>query len=560
MVAGALFRILHREIRGLHEAAYVLAFFTLGSQAFALLRDRLLAHTFGAGETLDVFYAAFRVPDMLYALLASTVSLFVLIPFLEAAAKKGTHDVRQFLSDMFSFFSGVLLVVAAIAFLFAPQLVAVLYAGFDTAMQVELVPVIRILLLQPLLLGVSNLCAAYVQLRGRFVLYAVAPILYNVGIILGVLCFAPTLGTVGLAWGVVIGAALHLGVQAPFVVRNGVWPRLQHPDWNRVWEVIRLSIPRTITLSAQQIVLLVLIAVASFFAVGSVSSFTFAWNLQAVPLALIGVSYSVAAFPTLTRLYGKGDLDAYVALIVTAARQIIFWALPVTVLFVVLRAHIVRLILGTGAFDWDDTMMTGAVLALLVVSLVAQGLVILLVRACYAAGKTAVPLALSVASSVVTITMVFGLLALVRVDLFDLAVFATLMRVPDVMGAELLLVALAYSAGAFINMLLLLVYFTWHTKSFARRLVGTAWKSSVASVVAGVVTYFALNVFGMVGSLDTTFGVFLQGAGAGLFGGVAWVGSLHILRSEDLLVAWKAFHKRMSRSRVQEVQGSIGEG
>src|SRR3989339_942602 len=97
--------ILHKEVPFLHEAAYLLAFFTFGSQLFALVRDRLLAHSFGTGETLDVFYAAFRIPDTMYAFLASMVSLFVLIPFLEAAGRNGVHELKEFLSDMFSFFS-----------------------------------------------------------------------------------------------------------------------------------------------------------------------------------------------------------------------------------------------------------------------------------------------------------------------------------------------------------------------------------------------------------------------------------------------------------------------
>src|SRR3989339_4564 len=353
--------LLHKEVRGLHEAAYLLAFFTFGSQLFALVRDRMLAYSFGTGETLDVFYAAFRIPDTMYAFLASMVSLFVLIPFMEAAGKNGLPALKEFLSDMFSFFSLALIVTGSIAWVCTPQLVEFLYSGFSPTMQGDLIPMVRILLLQPLLLGISNLFAAYVQIRGRFLLYAVAPILYNIGIIIGIIFLEPKLGTAGLAWGVVLGAVLHLGVQTPFMVINDMLPRLILPNWRRVYEVVRISIPRTITLSAQQMVILVMIALASKYVAGSVSAFSFAWNLQSVPLAIIGVSYSVAAFPKLSRLFGNGETEEYKNLILVAARQILFWVIPAVVFIVVLRAQIVRVVLGTGEVDWDATKMTAAI-------------------------------------------------------------------------------------------------------------------------------------------------------------------------------------------------------
>jgi len=558
MAAGAVYRLLHREIRGLHEAAYVLALFTLGSQIMALVRDRLLAHNFGAGVELDVFYAAFRVPDTIYALLASMVSVFVLIPFLEEARVRGTDATRTFLSDMFSFFSAALLVCGLIVFLYTPQLVGLLYGGFSEEMRQGLVPMVRILLIQPLLLGVSNLFAAYVQVQGRFLLYAIAPILYNIGIIIGILFIEPSLGITGLAWGVVLGALLHLLVQTPFIVRQKVLPRLVWPDWTRVRKVVQISIPRTLTLSAQQLVILALVSMAAYFAVGSVSSFSLAWNLQAVPLALIGASYSVAAFPKLARLFGNGDHGEYRTLILTAARQIIFWALPATVLVIVLRAQLVRTIFGTGAFDWDDTMLVGALLALLAVSLAAQGLVVLLVRACYAAGRTMVPLVLNISSSAFTVLLAFGLLQLSATGMFKMEALATLMRVGGVSGSEILLVALAYTLGSIMNMLLLLVYFELTLHTIFGGLMRTTAESLIAALIAGVAAYGALNIFDELVSLRTVFGVFFQGAAAGMIGLVAWLLALITLGSQDLVAAWAALHQRITARRLTDTRGEVG--
>lgn len=549
--------LLHKEVRGLHEAAYLLAFFTFGSQLFALVRDRLLAHTFGTGETLDVFYAAFRIPDTMYALLASMVSLFVLIPFLEAEGRKSVDDLKEFLSDMFSFFSFALIALGSVAWIFTPQLVALLYGGFSAPQQAELIPMVRILLLQPLLLGTSNLFAAYVQIRGRFLLYAIAPILYNIGIIIGILVLYPLVGTAGLAWGVVLGALLHLGVQTPFMIINNMLPKLVIPNWKRVLAVVRISIPRTITLSAQQVVLLVMIALASHYVAGSVSAFSFAWNLQSVPLAIIGVSYSVAAFPKLSRLFLDGEIEKYINLILVAARQIIFWAVPAVVFLIILRAQIVRVVLGSGAFDWDATKMTAAILALLAVSLVAQGLTVLLVRACYAAGKTKVPLVITSISSVLTIGLAFFLVQLADGGYLDLTWLATLMRVESVLSAEVLLIALSYSLGAVLNAVLLIGYFERMYHPFFKGLVTTAWQSFISALVGGYATYLALNLITVFVSLDTLLGVSAQGFIAGVVGTCVWAVVLVTIGNSDIVTAWTALQKRLTKTRIEEVRGSI---
>jgi putative peptidoglycan lipid II flippase len=557
MKAPGVFSVLHRRIRGLHEAAYLLALFTFGSQLFALIRDRLLAHTFGAGETLDVFYAAFRIPDTMFAILASMVSLFVLIPFLEDAARESEEAVREFLSNMFTFFTGALALIALILWVWAPQILAFLYPGFTPAAFTALVSTVRILLLQPIILGVSNLCAAYVQVKGRFLLYATAPILYNIGIIIGILVLYPLIGRTGLAWGVVLGAGLHLMIQLPFMIERGMVPRFVRPNWKVVRKVVAISIPRTITLSAQQFVMLVLVALASLYGAGGVAAFTLAWNLQAVPLALIAASYSVAAFPRLARLYSEGDKEAYIDMVRVAARQIIFWALPALVLVIVLRAQMVRVILGSGAFDWDATMQTAALLALLVVSLVAQGLIVLLVRACYAAGRTAVPLFLNVGSSIATIIITFALLKAAHAGYLNLASFAAVMRVSGVGGAEVLLIALSYSLGALINMVLLLLYFEREAPAFIRSLARTTLQSLVAALVGGVGAYLALGTLSDMVSLSTGIGVFVQGAVAGVLGLALWGLTLITLENEDVTDAWAGMHHRITAKRLSKARGSI---
>ena len=162
--------------------------------------------------------------------------------------------------------------------------------------------------------------------------------------------------------------------------------------WHEVKSVMALSVPRTLTLSANHLVLLVFGSFASLAGEGSISIFNLSFNLQSVPLSIVGVSYSVAAFPILVRMFSNGERDAFIEQTLSSLRHIIFWSLPVMVLFIVLRAQIVRTVLGTGEFGWPETRLTAAALALFSLSILAQSVILLVVRGYYAAGRTKVPL------------------------------------------------------------------------------------------------------------------------------------------------------------------------
>ncbi|TSC57448.1 MAG: virulence factor, partial [Parcubacteria group bacterium Greene0416_79] len=216
-----IFKLFDREIGGLHEAAYLLGIFAFLSQLLGFLRDRLFASEFGAGPVLDAYYAAFRVPDLIFIVGASAVSLSVLIPFLGERLSEGKERARRFLDTVFSaFFLGMAL-ISAVAYLVAPFLAGRFFPGFGEEQVAQTATLMRIMLLQPIFLGVSNLFASVTQLERRFFIYAASPILYNAGIIAGVLFLYPRVGVAGLAWGVALGALLHLAVQIPLLLRSG---------------------------------------------------------------------------------------------------------------------------------------------------------------------------------------------------------------------------------------------------------------------------------------------------------------------------------------------------
>ena len=550
-----VFNFVYREVRGLHQAAYILALFAFGSQILAIVRDRLLAHNFGADIELDIYYAAFRIPDLLFVLFASVLSVYVLLPFVTKSSQtKGDEAGTLILSQVFSLFLIAYTLIAGIIILAAPVLVSYLFPGFSDQAS-ELILLMRILLLQPFLLGLSSLCGVVTQMSHRFVLFAISPLLYNVGIIVGITLFYPMFGLVGLAMGVVLGALGHLMVQVPFVRKSAYsFSLVPKINWKLLRKILAVSIPRALTLSVNQIVLLILIGMASFMAVGSVSTFQFAFNLQSVPLAIIGVSYSVAAFPTLSHLYAKKDQGGFNLQLLTAFRHIIFWSIPIISLVVVLRAQIVRVLLGSGAFDWSDTRLTAALLAIFVLSLLAQAVLLLLIRAFYAGGKTMLPLIVAVGSGIVSIGIAF-ILRDVYFAHPELAVtLQNLFRLEAVSGAEVLVLAIAFMFGQFLQVGILVIA---SMKTFSvsyTPLVRLLYQATVAGVAGGLASYIALNEIVDGINQNTFMGVFLQGSVSGVVGVLAVIGVYIFLGSPEIKEIYRSFQSKIFKTDVIKPQ------
>ncbi|MDO8594798.1 MAG: lipid II flippase MurJ [bacterium] len=551
-MVSRLFRFIEREISGLHEAAYLLASCAILSQLLALIRDRLFASTFGAGHTLDIYYAAFRIPDLIFVSVASLVSISVLVPFITQKMKEGEEQGKRFIDDIFSLFFVLIVVVCVLMFFLMPLLVPKVFPGFAADPELpSLILLARILLLSPLLLGISNFFASITQMYNRFLLYAVSPLLYNLGIIIGALFLYPKFGIAGLGFGVVLGALLHLGIQIPFIMKQDLFPRLCVPrHWKPLLRAASLSLPRTLTLSANQIATFFLVAIGSYFAAGSIAVFNFAWNLQSVPLSIIGASYASAAFPALSRLVVEKRIGEFVAQVALSARHILFWSLPMLSLFIVLRAQIVRTILGAGAFSWSDTRLTAACLAIFIVSTAAQSLLLLFVRGYYALGKTGKPLLINVLSSALIVGFAYVLLRLFGAVPVVQYFLESLFKVENLSGSVVLILPLAYTLGTLLNALWHWIAFGQEFKGFNSSVLRTLFQSLSASVIMGYVAYLFLNVFDDLLDVHTALGIFLQGLYSGLIGIAVGVLVLHILKSEELADVWKTLHHKIWKAKV----------
>ncbi len=553
-MVNRILTFLNKEFHGINEAALLLGGFAFISQLLGLIRDRTLAHVVGAGPVLDVYYAAFRIPDFLYISIASLASVTVLLPFLVDKMNgedKANDKARAFMNNIFSAFMLFMLVTSILIAIFIPYLVHLIAPGFNDYQIGLLITTTRIMLISPIFIGLSNLIGSITQLFRNFLVFSLSPIFYNIGILFGVIFLYSRLGIYGLSIGVIFGAVMHFLIQVPVVLKNNFFPRfVVNIKWSEIWKVVKLSAPRTLTLSVNSLAFISLIAMASTLKEGSISLFTFAYNLQSVPVGIIGISYSVAAFPVLVKSFSMKDMDNFIGQIISASRQIIFWSLPIITLLIVLRAQIVRVILGSNTFTWSDTRLTAASVSLFVVSLATQGLVLLFVRGYYASGNTKKPLFINVFSSIMVIVFAQIFIYVFRNFPVVLDQIEIILRVKDVPGTIMLALPLAYAMGSLLNFFLIWRMFKKDFLGKKINLVTTFTQSALGAIVMGLVAYISLGFFNHVFNLDTGRGIFMQGFLSGILGISAGVIILIMFKNREFFDLVRAIRNKFWRNRV----------
>ncbi|MFA5935707.1 MAG: murein biosynthesis integral membrane protein MurJ [Patescibacteria group bacterium] len=514
MIKTLFNKLWNGETNGLTAAALIVGGASLASRIVGVFRDRVLASTFGAGESLDAYYAAFRLPDLLYSLVILGALSAGFIPvFAEYLETKSKDEAWRLAERVLSVVGATMMFICGALIVFAPILVPITVPGFQGDKLDITIQLTRIMALSPFFLGLSAVMGGILQATRRFFAFALAPVLYNVGIIFGALVLAPVMGLEGVAWGVVLGAFLHFLTQASVALRLGL-RRIPPPSFRTegVRRIIRLMAPRTAGLAVSQVNMVILLSLASTLPVGSIAVFNLANNLQSFPVSIFGISFAIAAFPNLSRAVARKDHEDFIHTISSAARKIAFLIVPATVLFILLRAQIVRLALGAGEFDWTDTIRTADVLGLFVISMLFQALVPLLARAFYAIQDTWTPL-----------------LASLVAEAFNLVLALVLRESFGIMG-----LAVSFSVASALNLLLLwwLLYYkkgSLGEGDFTRSLLRT-FAASLALLGFG---WVARQGLGMVFPLRTFWQVALQAAGTFIVGGMGFVIVAILLKSEE---------------------------
>ncbi|PIR96345.1 MAG: murein biosynthesis integral membrane protein MurJ [Candidatus Doudnabacteria bacterium CG10_big_fil_rev_8_21_14_0_10_42_18] len=380
----------------LSKAAIIVGFFALLSRLVGLLRDRLFASAFGAGDTLDVYYAAFRVPDFVFNLLILGTLSVAFIPVFTELLYTDEQKAYKNANTILNFSFLVMGAVSLLLMFAAEPLTKLLVPGFEGEKFQHTVTLTRLFLLSPVIFTLSNVFTSILNAQKKFLIVGLAPILYNCGIIFGLLLLYPRFGLIGLGYGVIIGAILHLVVQIPEAAKNGYrWRPVIDLKDKSLRKIGKLFIPRIFGLDNSQISLIIGSIVGSILASGSIAVYNLANNLQTVPLGVFAISIAVASFPVMSEFYAKKDEPSFVKTLGTSIVKILFFMVPISILILIFRAYIVRLAFGAGNFGWQDTILTFNTLGIFSFSLFAQSLSPLLARAFYARHNTITPVTIN---------------------------------------------------------------------------------------------------------------------------------------------------------------------
>ena len=528
--------IFNSKSKTITSAAGILAAAALISGILGLFRDRLLAGSFGAGDELDIYYAAFRIPDFISFVLIMGAISAAIIPIFSERLVRSHEQAWRFFSNLVNLFFISLIVISAVLIIFVPQILSIIVPGFVGDKKDTAVLLTRIMFLSPILLGISNIISGILRVFRRFLVTSLAPIMYNLGIIFGIMFFVPLMGLKGLAWGVVFGAFLHLFVQIPILLKVGFRPKrvlnFFEPGFLRV---VKLTIPRAIGLAAGQINLIVITAIGSTLTAGSIAVFSLANNLQKLPITLIAISFSTAAFPFLVLYFSKRDKEKLIQEFSSVFRQILFLIVPVSILIFILRAQIVRVILGTGKFGWADTQLTAACLGIFSFAIFAYGLVLLISKTFYAFQNTKIPALVALLTVGLNIVLSYFF---VWVLSFENAFQGFLISFLDLQGIKEnsvigLPLALAVSGIFQISLLLMLLY-----KKIGDFRIKEIFESCIkilaSSVLLGLASYFVRQYIAEFVNMQTFAGVFFQAALASMAGVIVFIISAFALKSPEI--------------------------
>lgn len=501
------------------------------SKILGLGRDLLLASSFGAGQhlgtgpqyNLDAYYAAFRLPDMLFNLLSYGVVSVAFIPlFLEITKRENREKAELFAGTVLKTLAIGISCISIVLAVAAPVILKFIVPGFSQDLFDVTVLLTRIMLITPVFFTISGVFSSIQNASQFFLGLSIAPIIYNLSIVGGILLFSKSFGVYGVAWGVVVGALLHMSVQLPGLLRNGFHFRFgSHPGQKKnLREMILLSLPRLAGMSVSQISLVIDTIIASTLAVGSISIINFANNIEGLPLGMIGVTVSIVSFTALSQAHILGNKALFREEIQKSLERVLLLLLPISAGIIILAKPLVSVLLGYGAFTAVDVTQTATTLIAFSIGLSTGGIVFILARAFYAVKDTITPVCVGIAAVVTNI-----ILSLVMTRVFHFATTG---------------LALSNSAADFINASLLFIILS---KKIRHVLVsGTEFLKMICGMI--VMSGILIWVKGLIPQDTRPLVVLLV---MGITGFFVYAAVLHCAQSKTLQGILDDIKKRLTR-------------
>ncbi len=538
-------RIINSKSKTITFSAGLIAFSVGVSAILGLLRDRLLVSYFDVGR-LDIYFAAFAIPDFVYGVIITGGIVAAFLPIFASTLEKNKEEGWKLANNTLNVLIIVLTFFCGFLFLFTPFIVKIIAPGFSPEHLQETVFLTRIMLLSPILLGASSLFSGVLQYFDKFLAYSLAPILYNIGIIFGIIFFVPYFGIVGLAYGVILGSALHLLIQIPSSYFSGFsYKAVTDLNQRELRRIFYLMIPRIVGQISSKVNVVVITALASLLTAGSISIFNLSNHLQSFPVRVIGVAFAVAAFPAFSRSLALKEKDKFLKSFSSVISQVLFFIIPSSIIVFLLRAHIVRLVLGTGGFGWRETQLTAASLGIFAFSFFAGALIHVLVRAFFSFQDTKTPVVASLVAMGTNIALSFFFVWILGFDNIFRSLVGALLKISSISNIEVIAFPLAILVSTMLHFFLLITFFKKKIKTF--RGIGiksSLEKTMLASLLMGILLFAFLRVTGTMIVLQTFFAVLLQTTLATIFALLVYIIVLRLLKSPDLYLIKSAFLKR----------------
>jgi len=394
-------------------AAGIVGLGFLGSRILGLLRSIILAEAFGTDPELAAYWVAFRIPDLVFQLIAGATLSAAFIPiFSKVYLESGSTDAWHLASRVLNLIALLSFICATIAFIFAPLLIPLIApglgesAGNTNEMHQKAVNLTRLMMISPIFFGISGMLSGILQAREKFLATAIAPMIYNLSIILGILFLSGPFGLYGPAWGVAIGSLGHAFIQIPAIYRSGMhWTASINIKSENVLEVLKLMGPRVIGLGASQINLFALVFFSSMISDTSISVITYAYLMMMLPIGLTGMSISTAVFPTLAKQAAAKQFIQFQETIWESLRAILFIAIPSSVALAILAKPIIKLLFEHGAFNAQSTDLVLQPLIFLCIGIFAHAGIEVLSRGFYAMENTRTPVVIALIAMTMNIIL-----------------------------------------------------------------------------------------------------------------------------------------------------------
>lgn len=519
-----LHRLLNSQAKTITFAAALLSASALISRVFGLVRQGLIAGYFGRTIEADIYFAAFRMPDFIYNILIAGGLLVAFLPLFSEYWQKGKETAWEMTNYILNGFLFLLIFLCLIFFIWTPWLVKIIAPGFPGQAKAATIALTRLMFLSPIFFGLGSIFSGVLHYFNRFLVYSLAPILYNLGIIFGLVFLSPILGIFGAGLGVCLGAFLHFLIQLAGALKCGFRYQFlfnfKQPAFKKI---LQLMLPRTFALAAQQISLIAVTAIASTLSTGFVAIFAYSQDIYYLPIGIVSLPLALAVFPRLSRLFSHSQKDEFENCFFSALRKTLLFIVPVAVLMFILRAQLVRLIFGTlgpGHFDWTATKLTAACLGVFSLAILAQGLLPLLCRAFFAQGDTKTPTFVTISTVILNIILCFTFVWLLAPGAHNLLYkgLTGFLKLSGMENISIIGLALAFSLSSLFQLALALFFLNKKLNLFEGSMGQFLKAVLLASMLSGLSTYSVLYFLNNFVATETVLGLFLQTATAGFVG------------------------------------------